>query len=272
MTAAYVAAQAAASPSESRPSVPVRLPPHAPALLFSPLAESLYATVALQYGISIFSQGREIMSEHNRVRQWRESKRQQGLRAITVWLTTEEEGRLKDLALTYHCSPSELVQQALAQFRPSTLQYISNITDRELIREVVREELTAMQATQALIPEDARTSIETLTKESLAAHVTELRTGTPVQLHAVHEPLDVTDTATVTVTVTDLNSRPRGYGEVPAAVLAALAHHQPATPAEIAHVLGDGTKAGTKRVWQALQRLCNSGKVRKEGKQYRLPA
>ena len=116
------------------------------------------------------------------------------------------------------------------------------------------------------------TSTETLTKEPLAAHVTEFHTGTPAQLHAVHEPLDVTDIATVTVTVTELNSRPRGYGEVPAAVLAALADHQPATPAEIAHMLGDGTKAGTKRVWQALQRLCNSGKVRKEGKQYRLPA
>ena len=212
------------------------------------------------------------MGEHNRVRQWREAKRQQGLRAITVWLTTEEEGRLKDLALTYHCSPSELVQQALAQFRPATPQHISNITDRELIREVVREELATMQATQVLIPEGAGTSTETLTKEPLAAHMTELRTGTPAQLHAVQESLDVTDVATAIVTVTELNSRPRGYGEVPAAVLAALAHHQPATPAEIAHVLGDGTKAGTKRVWQALQRLCNSGKVRKEGKQYRLPA
>jgi predicted transcriptional regulator len=63
----------------------------------------------------------------------------------------------------------------------------------------------------------------------------------------------------------------RAHGEVPAAVLAALAQRQPATAAEIAQALGDSTKPGTKTVWQALQRLCDSGKVLKEGKQYRLP-
>jgi hypothetical protein len=65
-------------------------------------------------------------------------------------------------------------------------------------------------------------------------------------------------------------SQARAYGEVPAAVLAALAHQQSATPAEIAHALGDDSKQGTKTVWQALQRLCKSGKVVKDGKQYRL--
>jgi hypothetical protein len=55
------------------------------------------------------------MAEHNRVRQWREAKRERGLKAVTVWLTTAEEMRLKDLALRWRCSPSELIQQALAQ-------------------------------------------------------------------------------------------------------------------------------------------------------------
>src|SRR4029453_3914525 len=86
------------------------------------------------------------MSAESRIQRWGHGKRQQGLKAVTIWLTVEEEHRLKDLALTYHCAPSELVQQALAQFRPATPAHLSNVTDRELIREVVREELAAMQA------------------------------------------------------------------------------------------------------------------------------
>jgi hypothetical protein len=65
-------------------------------------------------------------------------------------------------------------------------------------------------------------------------------------------------------------SQTRAYGEVPAAVLATLAHQHTATAAEIAKALGDDTKQGTKTVWQALQRLCKSGKVQKQGKQYQL--
>jgi hypothetical protein len=49
------------------------------------------------------------MSETNRVQRWREGKRQQGLKAVTIWLTPEEELRLKDLALQGHCSPSAMV-------------------------------------------------------------------------------------------------------------------------------------------------------------------
>jgi hypothetical protein len=89
----------------------------------------------------------------------------------------------------------------------------------------------------------------------------------------------VTDTDNVTETVTERvtdttaapRDQPRAYGDVPAGVLATLAHRASATPAELSKALGDDTKAGTKRVWQALQRLCKSGKVVQEGKRYRLP-
>jgi hypothetical protein len=66
------------------------------------------------------------------------------------------------------------------------------------------------------------------------------------------------------------SSPTRAYGEVPAAVLAALAHQQSATAAEIAQALGDSTKQGIKTVWQALQRLCKSGRVLKQAKRYQL--
>ena len=43
------------------------------------------------------------MTETSRVQRWRDGKRQQGLKAVTVWLTQEEELRLKDIAL--QCKP-----------------------------------------------------------------------------------------------------------------------------------------------------------------------
>ena len=64
---------------------------------------------------------------------------------------------------------------------------------------------------------------------------------------------------------------PHAYGEVPTRVLALLPQHQPATAAQLAHALGDHTEAGTKRVWQALQRLVGQGLVVREGRRYRLP-
>src|SRR4029450_7350219 len=85
------------------------------------------------------------MSDTNRVQRWREGKRQHGLKAVTIWLTTEEELRLKDLALQWHCSPSALVQQALTQFSPQTPPGISTATDLSQIRELIRAEFLAMQ-------------------------------------------------------------------------------------------------------------------------------
>jgi hypothetical protein len=66
------------------------------------------------------------MAEHNRVARWRQRLRDKGKKAVTVWLSTEEELRLKDLAATWHTSPSEVMQRALAQFqpgRPPSLSY-----------------------------------------------------------------------------------------------------------------------------------------------------
>ena len=78
------------------------------------------------------------MAETSRVQRWREGKRQEGLKAVTVWLTTEEELRLKDLALQRQCSPSALMQHALAQFASHTPPGISTATDTSQIRELIR--------------------------------------------------------------------------------------------------------------------------------------
>jgi len=89
------------------------------------------------------------MSVTKRVQRWREAKRQHGLKGVMVWLTEQEEMRLKDLALQQHCSPSAIVQQALAQFTPRTMPGISNDTDIAQLRQLIREELAAMLPLQA---------------------------------------------------------------------------------------------------------------------------
>jgi hypothetical protein len=65
----------------------------------------------------------------SRVARWRQRLRDEGKKAITVWLSVEEELRLKDLAATWHTSPSEIMQRALAQFQPGRPPSLSLSTD-----------------------------------------------------------------------------------------------------------------------------------------------
>jgi hypothetical protein len=106
------------------------------------------------------------MADTSRVQRWRKDKRDQGLKAVTIWLTQEEELRLKDLALQYHCSPSALVQQALAQFSPQTPPSISTETDTKRIRELIKAELVAMQAEKTTITDTVTEVVtETLARD-----------------------------------------------------------------------------------------------------------
>jgi len=93
------------------------------------------------------------MSDTNRVQRWREDKRQHGLKAVTIWLTAEEELRLKDLALQWHCSPSAVLQHALAQFSPQTPPSIGTATDTSQIRELIKAEFLAMQGEKTAVTE-----------------------------------------------------------------------------------------------------------------------
>jgi hypothetical protein len=153
------------------------------------------------------------MPETSRVQRWREGKRQHGLKAVTVWLTQEEELRLKDLALQWHCSPSAVMQQALAQVSQRTLSSISTATDMSQIRELIRAEFLAMQAAQ---PPPTETVTETVTatlERDLPALVRQLVEG--LALEALGLPVtdtysDVTDTEDIDLPVTDAD-----YGNVP---------------------------------------------------------
>jgi hypothetical protein len=58
------------------------------------------------------------MSDPNRVQRWRERMREEGKEPITIWLAQEEKRRLEGLARTWRCAPSDIMQQALAVYRP----------------------------------------------------------------------------------------------------------------------------------------------------------
>jgi hypothetical protein len=60
------------------------------------------------------------MSDTNRVQEWSKRLRDEGKAPVTVWLSREEKRRLEALAKTWHCSTSELVQQALGAFHPAS--------------------------------------------------------------------------------------------------------------------------------------------------------
>src|SRR4029077_21248347 len=113
------------------------------------------------------------MTEMSRVQRWREGKRQHGLKAVTIWLTTEEELRLKDLALQWHCAPSAVVQHALAQVSTSLAAQHSSPPDTSQIRELIRAELDARQAEQAPVTDPVT---ETVTA-TVTATVTEVVTA-----------------------------------------------------------------------------------------------
>jgi predicted transcriptional regulator len=119
----------------------------------------------------------ETRGDTSRVQRWREGKRKAGLKAVTVWLTTEEELRLKDLALQWHCSPSALMQQALAQFSSQTPPGISIATDASQIRELIRAELTTMQAETVPVTDTVTEVVTAMLVRDLPAMVRQLVEG-----------------------------------------------------------------------------------------------
>jgi hypothetical protein len=146
------------------------------------------------------------MSETNRVQRWRETKRQQGLKAVTIWLTPDEELRLKDMALQWHCSPSVVMQQALAQFSPRTLSSISTTTDMSQIHELIRAEFLAMQAEKTTVTETVTEVVTETLERDLPALVRQLVEGLAMEalgLPVTETYSDATDTEESGLPVTD---------------------------------------------------------------------
>lgn len=131
------------------------------------------------------------MSDTTRVQRWREAKRQNGLQAVTVWLTTSEELRLKDAAVQERCSPSEVMQHAFAQYQARTPSSIGTVPDTSLLQVLIQDALAQWQPpSQSSIGNGTDILlIREMIREELAA------------MHVIESPVTDTDTDTVTVTV-----------------------------------------------------------------------
>ena len=148
------------------------------------------------------------MSESERVQRWRQRQRQAGKEPLTIWLTSAEKLRLEDQALSMRCSPSELVQQALAQWHGESSSITDTVTDTGQLRAVTD---TVADTIRQELPRLVRLAVEELQLQS-ALPVTDTVTDTILQ--------GVTDTVTamktsplshagnidVTATVTDTQS------------------------------------------------------------------
>jgi hypothetical protein len=82
------------------------------------------------------------MSHTTRVKEWRTRQKDEGKAPVTIWLSRDEKRRLEGLAQTWHCSTSELVQQALAAFQPGSPPVTAAITDTEQLRQFITETVT----------------------------------------------------------------------------------------------------------------------------------
>ena len=199
------------------------------------------------------------MTDTSRVQRWREGKRKEGLKAVTVWLTTEEDLRLKDLALQWHCSPSALVQQALAQFSSHTPPSISTPTDTTQIRELIRAELSAMHAEAAPATETVTEAVTATLARDLPAMVRQLVEG--LALEALALPVtdmnsDVTDTEPRRETI------PRQRGGMRRSILDLLGEHPEGLSAEEIRVY----LRPEKPLGDTLQGMRRQGRVRTHGK------
>jgi len=140
------------------------------------------------------------MSESARVQRWRDAKRQKGLKPCTIWLTTDEESLLKDLAAKRRRSPTEIMQQALAYFHTGKPPVTATVTDIEQLREMIQAEIATLQTASVLATATATITdteqLRTLIQDELAASalvtatVTAMVTATlPALVRAIVEEL-----------------------------------------------------------------------------------
>jgi hypothetical protein len=109
------------------------------------------------------------MSE-SRVARWRQRLRERGLKAVTVWLSVDEELRVKDLATTWHTTPSAIMQQALAQFHPGQPPRLSHDTETATRQHSDVSDMIQIQAwLRAELPGMVRQCIEYFALDTLLA-------------------------------------------------------------------------------------------------------
>jgi predicted transcriptional regulator len=91
------------------------------------------------------------MSDTARVARWRQRLRDAGKEPITIWLSHDEKLHLEDLARTRRCTTSDMVAQALAQFRPGSSEVTATVADTAQLRVLMEEAVLETTAVTALV-------------------------------------------------------------------------------------------------------------------------
>ena len=125
------------------------------------------------------------MSDTGRVARWRQRMRDEGKEPMTIWLSRDEKLRLEDLARTWRGTPSAMVEQALAQFRPGSPSVTATVPDTEQLRVLMQEALLETTAVTELVtdivtatlardlPMLVRESVESIEDKLAVPHVTD---------------------------------------------------------------------------------------------------
>src|SRR5262245_48174610 len=85
-----------------------------------------------------------------RVQRWRQRRRDEGKEAMTIWLSHDTKLRLEDLATVWRVTPSELIEQALAQFQPGSPLRCGNDTATTQLHEAIETVLARVLPDQVL--------------------------------------------------------------------------------------------------------------------------
>jgi len=151
------------------------------------------------------------MSDTTRVQEWRKRQRDEGKAPVTIWLTREEKHRLEALAKTWHCSTSELVQQALSAYQPASPPVTASVTDTEQLRQFITATVTDIVT--ATLPAMVRELVEGMASEHAPRPVTDTYNGNVTEMHVT--PERVTATRNSTVTETESQPSPEKVAIVP---------------------------------------------------------
>ena len=189
------------------------------------------------------------MSQESRIKRWRANKRQQGLKQVSVWLTPEEELCLKDLAIQWHCSPSEVVQRALAHIASSPPDSGSP-TDALRIRKLILAELEALGFTMPSVS-GRPTVLASVGPTEILPHTTATEAPTAQAYEPKHGHSLRTESAPQ-----------ERYGEMRAQILALLTEHPEGLSAEQIRVYLKAEKP----LGDTLQGMRRQGKVHTRGK------
>ena len=200
------------------------------------------------------------MSASQRVQAWRQRMREEGKEPMTIWLDREEKLRLEDVARLWRCSPSALVQQALANFHPMNPYDTVTRTDTEQLRALIQGEIavsphvtaTVTATVAATLAQDlpalVRQLVEEMALEALGLPVTDTNS-------------DVTDTEPHRETIPRQPSQ-RQRGGMRQSILDLLGEHPEGLSAEEIRVY----LRPEKPLGDTLQGMRRQGRVRAHGK------